>query len=98
MGRMPLIQEHRQPGLGTDTDTLSLSTWFCEMLLFSPQDHRKHYVSGCVKMSRGSGGNTVVGIKSDPKLTFPLEEEERIQVEYTETQLHTYTQGRRSLG
>lgn len=49
-------------------------------------------------MSRGSGGNTVVGIKSDPKLTFPLEEEERIQVEYTETQLHTYTQGRRSLG
>lgn len=49
-------------------------------------------------MRKGSRGKIVVGIKSDPKLTFPLEEEERIQVEYTETQLHTYTQGRRSLG
>lgn len=49
-------------------------------------------------MRKGSRGKIVVGIKSDPKLTFPLEEEERIQVEYTETPLHTYTQGRRSLG
>lgn len=97
MGRTPLTINH-----ALEPITPSLSTWFYEILLFSAQDHlkaiEKHYVSGCVKMRKGSRGKIVVGIKSDPKLTFPLEEEERIQVEYTETQLHTYTQGRRSLG